>query len=150
MPLVPTSGKSASFAIGTVIYHHKGWAVNASGSEGATNNTQDAGYTNRIVTLRDAEITLDLDWDAGANLMAATPTLYPGTIVTGLKCFLDAPGSSGVYWLFPSAVVMTTPMQAKVGDVIKWTVTLKNKGTFTPPTGTFTPSAFGAADPSLT
>ncbi len=139
-----TSGKNSSFAINSVSYDGKGWTVDPQGQEVRTDNTADNGYSNRIISMKDIKATLEFEFDVSANLMDTTPTLQIGTVLTGVKLFLDESGSSSVYWSLPSAIVLSTPMQAKVGDAIKWTVTIGNKGAFAPPTGTFAPSAFGA------
>ena len=138
------SGKNSTFAVNGTSYDGKGWTVDPQAAESRTDNTSDNGYSNRIVNMKDCKFTLEFDWDVSENLMSATPNLAIGTVLTNVKLFLDEAGSSTCYWSFPSAIVLSTPMQSKVGDTIKWTVNCANKGAFSPPSGTFVPSAFGA------
>lgn len=139
-----TSGKNSRFGVNAIVYNGKGWSVDPQGSETRVDNTSDNGYSDRIVSIKDCKFTLDFEWDTSVNLMSAAPTLVIGTVLTNVYLYLDYAGSTTVAWYLPKAIVLTTPMTAKVGDAIKWTVTGANKGTFSPPSGSFTPSAFGA------
>lgn len=135
-----TSGKASSVSVGgSTVKHGKGWSVEPAGQEVRTDNTSTNGYSDRIVAMKDIKATLEFDWDASDNLMDS-PSFAIGQVLTNLYLYLDKV-ATGPYWLLPSAIVLTTPMQAKVGDAIKWTVTVANKGAFTAPTGSFTPSA---------
>lgn len=142
-----TSGKHSSFDVNSIHYDGKGWSVEPAGQEVRTDNTSTNGFSDRIVAVKDLKVTLEFEWDCSQNLMSSAPTFKIGTVLSILRLYLDFRATEDAddanYWTLPSAIVLTTPMQAKVGDVIKWTVTVGNKGAFTAPTGSFVPSAFG-------
>jgi hypothetical protein len=132
-------GKTSYFSVGGTTIHSGGWTVEPTGEEQRTDNTADAGYSNRITSTKDIKAVIEMNWDASANPLDGPPALTIGTVLTTVKLYLQ--GTSGPYWLLPSAIVLSTPMESKVGGVGRITFNIANKGTFTPPTGTFVPTA---------
>jgi hypothetical protein len=131
------SGKGASFGLnGTNYTGNDGWSAEDAPTENRTDNTADAGFSNRIISGKNLEITLEQSWDASANPFDTPINLYPGAVLTNAKFYLN--GTSSPFYLLPSAIVLSASVPAKVGDVVKCNVKIANKGTFTRPTGNFT------------
>ncbi len=131
------SGKSASFGLnGTNYVGNDGWEAEDAPQELRTDNTADAGYSNRIIGTKDLVITLTMNWDASADPFDTPINLYAGAVLTNAKFYLN--GTSSPFYLMPSALVLSSPVSAKVGDKVSVTVKIANKGTFTRPTGNFT------------
>lgn len=131
-------GKTSYFSVGGTTYHSGGWTVDVSVDDLRTDNTADAGYANRIAGVKDLKATVEMNWDASLNPFDSPPALKVGATISTTKLYLQ--GASGPYWSIPSALVISTPMESKVGSVTKITFTIANKGTFTEPTGTFSPA----------
>lgn len=122
---------------GTVYQGNKGWNIDNDGEEKRTDSTAGNGYSDREVTMRDLKATIDGDWDASQNLLDDPPKFVVGQILTNVKLFLN--GSTSPFWSLPSAIVLKVGNNAQVGDIVKYTINIANKGAFSPPTGTFTP-----------
>jgi hypothetical protein len=132
-------GKTSLFSVNATTIHSKGWTVDDTGEELRSDNTFDAGFSNRITGTNDLKVTIETDWDASANPLDGPPALAVGTVLTTVKLYLQ--GTSSPFWLLPSAIVLSSPMESKVGGIGKITFNIANKGTYTRPTGTFTPTA---------
>ncbi len=134
------SGKSASFSINSTAYTgNDGWTVEESPTELRTDNTAGAGFSDRIIGSKDINVTIEQNWDASANPLDTPINLYPGSVLTNLKLFLN--GASSPFWLLPSALVLSVSNPAKVNEKVTLSIKIGNKGTFTRPTGSFTASA---------
>lgn len=135
---VPYSGKNSIFSVNGTTVHSMGWNVNNTIKDDDVTNTSQAGYTDQIECSRSLVATVEAQWDSSANPLDNPPSLYAGSILTNVKLYQD--GTSSPFWGMASALVTETPHESKVGSVSKITFTIKNKGPFTRPTGTFTPS----------
>src|SRR4051812_27209223 len=121
------SGKGASYGInGSTYTGNDGWTVEDSPTELRTDNTADAGFSNRIIGSKDATFTIETNWDATANPLDTPYNFYPGAVLTNLKLFLN--GTSSPFWLFPSAIVLSVSNPAKVNEKVSVTVKGANKG----------------------
>lgn len=134
------TGKSARFGINAVKYDGKGWTVNPAAADLRVDNTSTNGYSDRIPGMRDCTFVVEMDWDASLNILDAAPDMKPGVVLSNTLLYLDDAGS-GPNWNFPKALVLSTPMTALVDQVMKITTNCGNKGAFTPPTGSWVPSA---------
>jgi hypothetical protein len=123
---------------GTELYI-TGWSVDNEAEEHDTTNTGGSGYGDLITGTKRLTATVDLNWDASINPMDNPPNLVAGATITTTKLYLD--GKSSPYWLLPSAKVTRVNATSRVGSVTTFSVTIRSKGTFTPPTGTFTPAS---------
>ncbi len=132
-------GKTSYFQVNGTTIHSGGWTVEPTGEELRTDNTADAGFSNRITGTQDLKVTVEMFWDASANPLDGPPSLAVGQVLTTVKLFLQ--GTGGPFWLLPSAIILSTPMESKVGGLGKITFNIANKGTYTAPTGTFVPTA---------
>ncbi len=143
MAFAPLSAKSAKVRIGagpTTITAKK-WTVAMKVDELDTSNFEGNGYTDRIAGLKDATITIEFDIDtdaAGTNPWdAAGYNFTPGTVLATVKLYLN--DTTGPFWLFTSAIILDFNNPTDVKEALKGTVTMKNKGTITPPTGDISP-----------
>jgi hypothetical protein len=127
----PLSAKNAKVRINNVVYTAKRWVVTPVADEIDTSNFEGAGFTDRIAGLSDCEFTVDADWDSAGNNFANPPNIVIGQTLSTVKLFLN--DTSSVFWLFPSALITTTPTTAEVRGAIIVSFTAKNKGTFTYP-----------------
>lgn len=137
-------GKSAKYRIGTVpvVYGgNKGWSVDPSVEDLRTDNTADNGFSNRIAGINDLPWTIEHDWDADNNPMDDPPALYPGSVLTDLRLYLDQLASGAIYFGMPKAIVLGTPVNAMIDAIVHITVNGANKGAYTKPLGEFAPSA---------
>src|SRR4051812_18417969 len=99
------NGKSASFGLnGTNYLGNDGWSIEANPGELRTDNTADAGYSNRIPNTYDLAVTLEMNWDASRNPLDGPLGLYEGATLTNAKFYLN--GTSSPFWLLPSAMVL--------------------------------------------
>jgi hypothetical protein len=120
----------------------KSWTVTPQVDELDTTNTEGAGFYECIGGIEKATITIEFDSDAAQQhftlaTSAANTGLRPGTRCVNLTLYWQ--NTAGPNWLFPIALVTTTPNMSNVKEANKNTVTLVGSGTFTYPTGTFTP-----------
>lgn len=133
------SAQSVSGTNSAVTHAIDGWEVNPDAAEHRSDNTGDAGYSNRITGIHNCTFTITLSFDASSNPLDQPVNFKSGQDLNAVKLFLN--GTSGAFWLFPTARVLATPMASRVGDgPTKITVNLGNKGTFSTPTGTFSAS----------
>jgi hypothetical protein len=114
-----------------------GWSVTPNAMEHRTDNTGGNGYSDRVTSILDCKFTINANIDSQDNLFD-TPTIVAGANLIGLKLYLQ--GTNSGFFSIPLAKVTETPIESKVDDLTKWTITGANKGTFSYPTGTFTAS----------
>lgn len=102
-------------------------------SEGDVTNFEGAGYEDVETGTLGADISITADYDCANNPFDNPPNLQPGQTISTVKLYLN--DTTGPYWDFPSVKVLTAPMSAKVKEMLGIQFTMKNKGTFTAPTG---------------
>src|ERR1041385_2413133 len=109
------NGKGASFGINGQNYvGNEGWSIDDNPSELRTDNTAGGGFSDRIIGNHDLVATMEMCWDASANPLEAPYGFAPGTILTNLKLYLN--GTASPYYLLPKAIVLTSPVTAKVNE----------------------------------
>lgn len=91
-------------------------------------NSKTAGFTKKEATWKDATFTITVEYDFLANPFAVLPA---ATTVTNVKLYLR--GTSGPYWLFPSAIVVGDPQSVDVDGKIGTSFSLEADGTFARP-----------------
>lgn len=134
------NGNLAQFGLnGTDYTGNDGWSVDSSPAELRTDNTAGGGCSDRIIGTKDIKATIDMSWDASRNPFDTPIAFAAGTILTNLKLYLNGPTSP--FYLLPKAIVLKDSVAAKVGELIKVSVDIANKGAFTRPTGNFVPTA---------
>lgn len=100
-------------------------------------NSKTGGFRKKEATYKDADFTIEVDYDFDANPFAVAPGLTVGTVVTNIKLFLrgspiGAP-TAQPYWNFPSAIVTTTPQRLENEGKITTSFSFTADGTFSPP-----------------
>lgn len=130
------SAKNAKVRIGAIVLTAKKWDVKMSVGDIDVTNFEGAGYSDVIAGIKSAQVTIEVDIDGALNPFdtAPSPAMTPGTTLSTVKLYLN--DTTAGFWSFPSCLVMdcSNPMDVKAGATC--TFTLKNKGTFSAPTGT--------------
>jgi hypothetical protein len=137
MAFTPLSAKNAQVRIGAFVYVARKWVITPTGEELDITNFEGGGFADRLVGILDCEIMVDADYDSQAALSNFNnpPNIVIGAVLSTIKLYLNL--TSGTqFWLFPSAIVTTTPMNADVRGKLELSFTAKTKGTFSYPVGT--------------
>lgn len=113
------------------------WSVNPGVRIAETDNSKSGGFMLRESSggkTADFSINADLDFDA--NLFGAPTSIVIGTKLTNVKLLLN--GLSGLFWLFPSAVVVSTPQTVTHSgtNMVSVQINGRSDGTFSYPGGT--------------
>lgn len=129
------SAKNAKIRIGAgaVTFASKKWVGDDKVDELDTSNFETAGFTDRIAGLADIVLTIDMDID-GANPWDGAVNLRKGTILTNVRAYLN--DLTGPYFSLPVAIVLSGPVTHDVKQTGQMQVVIKNKGTWSYPTGT--------------
>ena len=130
------SAKNAKVRIGANTLTAKQWTVTPEADELDTTNFEGAGFYEWITGIKKITITIDFDIDAAQNNYSVLG-LTAGATVSTLKLYWQ--NDSGPYWDVPTSRVKTAPNPMNVKEAGKCSVTLIGSGTFTAPTGNFTP-----------
>lgn len=107
------------------------WTVEESADEIDTSNFEAGGYSDAINGLLTARITIEFPFDGGNNPFDAG---FMGLgLGTNLSLYLN--GTAGPRFLFPTVLIhaSTTPSDVKSNG--KGTVRMRNKGSYSRPTG---------------
>jgi hypothetical protein len=134
MAFHPHSAKNAKVRINGAVYTAKKWSVNPTADELDITNFEGQGYGDRIAGILDAEFTVEADWDSENNNYGSPPNIVPGAPLTEVKLFLN--DTSGLFWRFPLALVISVPSNAEVRGLLTISFTAKNKGIYYPPNRT--------------
>jgi len=133
MAFTPFSAKNAKVRLNGNTFTAKSWTVEATADEIDVSNFEGNGFSDAIGGLKNATITVEYDFDGQSNPFDAPITLAPGQTGTNVRLYLN--GTTGPYWSFPSVLVTATPNSANVKEALKGTIRMRNKGTYTAPTG---------------
>jgi hypothetical protein len=99
-------------------------------------NSKTGGYSVKEATYKDANFSVGVDYDFDANPFGIAGGLTIGTILSNVKLFLRGAGTNPAaqpYWLFPSAIVVSTPQRLVVNGNITTTFNFTASGTFSYP-----------------
>jgi hypothetical protein len=132
-------GKHGKALVGSTDCNVEGWSVDHDADRIDVTSTRTAGYRGVITGVQGSTFTLTLSWDAAANPLDSPPALKAGTTLSTVKLYLNTVTSP--YWSYPTAKVLKTSNESKVDTKTTITVSCEADGTFTPPTGNFTPAA---------
>ncbi len=114
----------------------KDWTADPGIRVAETDNSKSASFMLREASGgKTCAFSFLIDFDFDANPFAAPLNLVIGTKIVQVKLFLN--GTSGLFWLFPSAVVAATPqgLNHSGTDMINVRVNCVNDGTFSYPGG---------------
>lgn len=131
-------GKDGKATVAGVDVNVEGWSVDPTADEHDVTSTRTAGFGGVITGVKRCKGVLTMSFDAAANPLDNPPALAIGTTVTSVKLYLN--GTSNPYWDLPIIKVTGNPMESKVADVTKITINWTADGTFTDPTGNWSPS----------
>ncbi len=129
----PLSAKNCKVRINENVHYATKWDIKPESALLDTSNFEGAGFETQIYGLRKCEITIEGWYDAGANPYDSPMNLQDGISLTNLKLYIS--GTSGPYWLVPSASLRTPPMTSDVKEKVMFRLELKANGAFYYPTG---------------
>lgn len=119
--------------VGTHLYRST-WEVTPQTDPADTSNFEGEGFTDRIGTLKDVEVTITGFFDVGQNDYDNPPLIVPGNDNSNLALFLRE--TDGPYWYFPKFLVVSHPLVANVRDALRLTgLRIQNRGVFYFPSG---------------
>jgi hypothetical protein len=109
------------------------WKVEPHAEVVTFKNSKTGAYPQREATFKDARVELALDLDFDNYPFASPPGILIGATLTNVQLYLH--GASGDYWLFPSLIVETNPMDVVIDGRVGTHFTAVPNGTFSYPTG---------------
>ncbi len=127
------SGVNASAKIGIVELATTNWSVDPSVDEVVFRNSKTNEYSVIETTFKQCTGTVDVDYDFDANVFTAATPLTIGAQITDLKLYLDDVADSTLFWLFPIAVILSTPQSVSTEGKITTSIRFRNSGIFYPP-----------------
>lgn len=136
-PSLPFSAKNAKVRVGANTLTAKQWTATPEADELDTTNFEGSGFYECIMGIKKLTVTIDFDVDSAQNHFD-TLGFTAGATVSTVKLYWQ--NTAGPYWDIPTARVKTAPNPMNVKEAGKASVTLICSGTFTSPTGTFTPA----------
>lgn len=129
------SGVHATVTINGTEVPITSWAVDPTAEIVRFRNSKLNANTKKESTFKDVTIAVEMDFDFDGSPFASPISLAEGSKVTNLKCWCEGGGSggSGAFWLFPSAIVVGTPMRAEIEGKITISANFENDGVYTRP-----------------
>ena len=137
MAFTPFSAKNAQVRFNGNIFTAKKWSVEVDGGYIETTYFEGGGYSDRIAAIKSIVATITFDYDSSANMFAGSLNLFPGTVGTNAILYLNGTANVNACWTLPSFLVCPVTNDAGVKDNFAGTIKIKNKGSFTGPTGAF-------------
>jgi hypothetical protein len=131
-------GKDGKATVNGTDINVEGWSVSTAADRVDVTSTRTAGYRGIITGIKGLTFSLTLKWDAAANPLDNPPSLVPGTTLSTVRLYLN--GTSSPYWSITSAKVLSVTNGSTVADATGLTVECEADGSFTAPTGNFTPA----------
>jgi hypothetical protein len=142
MPLsspFPDAAYNAKIRINGAVHYNMSWTVDAQSNMLPTPNMEGSGYSDDVAGLSSATGTIDGWLDVAANPFDDPLGLQDGVILQNVELYWDAAGSpdpaTDPHWSFPVAIVEKANNKADVNDLLKISITFRNKGPFSYPTG---------------
>jgi hypothetical protein len=127
------SGVMGSATINGVELPILSWKVQPRADIVSFKNSKTGAYPQREATFKDARVELALDLDFDNYPFASSPGVVIGAAISEVKLYLH--GASGDYWLFPSMIVESNPMDVVIDGKIATSFTALPNGSFSYPTG---------------
>jgi hypothetical protein len=127
------SGKNAQVVCNGANVAVKEWTCQLTVAESDVTNTETQGYTDVETNAIGIEFDGVADFDADHNPLDAPRGLVPGQNVTNVQIYLNGIGGSPI--TMAKAKVLPSTIKASVKEMIGFTFKLKNKGSFSLPTG---------------
>jgi hypothetical protein len=109
-----------------------GFSVSERGEDHDTTNSRSQG-TEGTVGWVDAEIKLEMNWDASLNPMDDPPNIVPGAILDNVSGWINT--IDNTFFHFDQARVIDAEIPIRIRDLIKYNCTLRNHGIWVDPTG---------------
>src|SRR4051794_39671787 len=86
-------------------------------------NSKTGSFSVKEATYKDANFSIGVDYDFDSNPFAVAGGITIGTILSTVKLPLRGAGTGGTapFWLFPSAIVVSTPQRLEVNGRVTTT-----------------------------
>lgn len=122
------SGKESTATVAGTELPTTEWSVDPSIDIQRFLNSKTDDYAVKEGTFKDCPFTISCDYDFDANPFQAPTAITIGTILTNVRLYVN--GTSGDYWHFPSAIVVSTPMTTGTESKPTLTFNCENSGQF--------------------
>lgn len=126
------AGYNARVEIDSVVFCAIRWSVNESVDDLDTTNFCGDGYATRIRGIRQAEITLEMNWDETNNFFMTPPDAQVGEKVV-IELYPDVDSNPADKYDFPSVLVTGINFDVDVRGLVKTTLTGMSDGSYTIP-----------------
>jgi hypothetical protein len=130
------SGFLGTGSIGTNEFSTTKWSVNPTAKLVPFRNSKSGGYTIYQSTFKDADVTIETDYDFGNDIFAAPYGIFPGVTLTNVNLYLHQTASgqlNGPVWNFTNIVVSASPQSLDVDGKIVTRIVGKGSGSYTAP-----------------
>lgn len=128
------SGRNARVTINGTSFKCKKWSVVDKNPGLDVTDFESGGFGEYIASVRDADITIELDLDITASV-DSFDVAYPGA-TPAINIYVNsaaAPAAvSGAKWTFPSVYIEENSNMTGVREAVTGTIKGKASGTFTP------------------
>ncbi len=126
------AGYNAQVQIDDIIFCAIRWSVNESVEDLDTTNFCGDGYATRIRGIRQAEITIEMNWDDGNNFFMVPPNAQVGEKIN-IELYPDFDSNPGDAYVFPSVLITGINFDVDVRGLVKTTLTGMSDGTYSIP-----------------
>jgi hypothetical protein len=130
------SAKCGAISANGQVFPGSSWRVQVGADELDVTNFTTQGYADYITNYVNAQFTLEIYWDPA---IVAGPFAFfkTGEHITELRLAFSgggsptvAPSNPAFYFRFPSALTTNVSFEAMLKDIVKYTITGRNKGVF--------------------
>ncbi len=126
------AGYNAQVQIDDVVFCAIRWSVNESVEDLDTTNFCGDGYATRIRGIRQAEITIEMNWDETNNFNMTPPNAQVGEKVN-IELFPDFDSNPTDQYSFTSVLVTGINFDVDVRGLVKTTLTGMSDGSYSIP-----------------
>lgn len=127
------AGKGSRIGINNVAQVLGRWSAESTKEEHDTTSFESGGFSEAIVGIDQANVTLAGDWDAGANFYDDPPGIYPRDDLAAVKFFTSI--SDNIFWDFTYLFIRSASNSAEVRGKIAFEASGRNQGSYFLPAG---------------
>lgn len=91
-------------------------------------NSKTGNFTKKENTFQDSVFSITLDFDFLDNVFDSPVNVDIGAFLSQVKLYLH--GTSGLYWHYPSAIVVSTPQRLEIDGRINTVINCEADGAF--------------------
>ncbi len=123
------AGYNATVGIESIIFCATRWSVNESVEDLDTTNFCGDGYATRIRGIRQAEITIEMNWDDTNNFFMLPPNAQVGEKIL-IELYPDFDSNPVDKYNFSSALITGINFDVDVRGLVKTTLTAMSDGSY--------------------